>query len=188
MLINYSTNTRQTSNYKRNKYLEEGKGNGWCHHPSALCSSSACEFWNCSAAHHRSYFLLHPATQHPLEQTRQRHAAAIKSASSFFSLFICHCVPMTRLLLLPPCCWHTLHYFLLFSPFVLRSRFPIPPFPLSYHTSFLFLLPAPRLIFHFAALPLISQRACGLTEMQGSDGGCQTVSTYLFTQIHTCIH
>lgn len=38
-----------------------------------LCSSSACEFWNLSAAHHRSHFLLHPATQHPLKQTRQRY-------------------------------------------------------------------------------------------------------------------
>lgn len=154
------------------------------------CSSSESEFWNLSTAHYRSHFLLHPATQHSVEQTRQRYTQQLLNQPLllFFCLFICRCSPMTRLLLL----LHitaTLPLIFTFQSFVLRFRLPIPPFPLSYHTSFLSLFfPPPCLIFHFAALLLISQRACGLTEMQGSDGGCQTVSTYLFTEIHTCIH
>lgn len=87
------------------------------------CSSSASEFWNLSAAHHRSHFLLHPATQHPLEQTRQRYTQQLLN-QPFFSLFICYCAPMTPLLLLPPSCWHTHTNFNFSVPSSWGSDFP----------------------------------------------------------------
>lgn len=74
---------------------------------------------------------------------------------------------------------------------LLKFSRPVRPlsFLLLFHTSSLSSSSCSSpLIFHFAALLLITQSACGLTEMRGSDGGCQTVSTYLFTNIHTRTH
>lgn len=68
-----------------------------------------------------------------------------------------------------------------------RASAPAPLSQLLYPLFFSSRSP-PLLIFHFAVPPLISQSACGLTETRGSDGGCQTVGTYLFTDIHTCMH
>lgn len=153
-------------------------------------SCSSCEFWNLSASHHSSHFLLHLATQLPLKQTRQRYTQQLLNQPRllFFSLFIYHHVPMTPSS--PTTLLAQSQPFLPPSPFSwFRSKvqFSHPPIP-SLLPHLHPLPPSSRLIFYFAALPLISQWACGLTEMQGSDGGCQTVSTYLFTEIHTCIH
>lgn len=52
------------------------------------CSSSASEFWNLSAAHHRSHFLLHPAAQHPLEQTRQRYTQQLLNQPLLFLAYL----------------------------------------------------------------------------------------------------
>lgn len=67
----------------------------------------------------------------------------------------------------------------------LPSFYPAPPsLFLLLPLFFLFPCSSPP-IFHFAALLFVIQSACGLTEMWGSDEGCQTVSTYLFTNTHT---
>lgn len=147
----------------------------------------------------RSYVFLHPFThRHQLMHTcktgRDTHTDAIKTASE---LFVTNSFPPFTSSL-PPHCKHNHSHFFFFSTRslvylslpsqVLWSSFPF------FHFCFSFTPPpspsscSPPLIFHSAALPLISQSACGLTEMQGSDGGCQSVSTYLFTNIHTCIH
>lgn len=67
-------------------------------------------------------------------------------------------------------------------------HFALPPsLLLLFHMSSSFssfLLLTAYFIFHFAALLLITQSACGLTETLGSDGGCQTVNPYLFTNVH----
>lgn len=134
-----------------------------------------------------------PAPAHARTQDKQRHTQTLLKQPP------CYLSPLPFLhftsSLLPHCkhnhshifCHLSLVYLCLPSQ-VLWSSFPF------FHFCFSFTPPpppsscSPPLIFHFAALPLISQSACGLTEMQGSDGGCQSVSTYLFTNIHTCIH
>lgn len=77
---------------------------------------------------------------------------------------------------------------ILFGQFaLLPPRSSLPPTLLLLLILLFFL--APLLSFSTLLLFLSSLKsACGLTEMQGSDGGCQTVSTYLFSNIHTCTH
>lgn len=147
----------------------------------------------------RSYVFLHPFTQrhqlmHTCKTGRDTHTDAIKTASE---LFVTNSFPAFHLFSATTLqAQSQSHFFfstrslvyLSLPSQVLWSSFPF------FHFCFSFTPPpspsscSPPLIFHSAALPLISQSACGLTEMQGSDGGCQSVSTYLFTNIHTCIH
>lgn len=166
---------------------------------------------------HISYYTL-PLTYtsscsytHATQTETRTPTVAIKSASSFLGCFCHHAFflfPPSTLwscnLLTSPLQPHRRHnrgrvFFGFFFPSLvlfnlLKSSRPVcpPSLLLLFHTTTSSSSSSPScsspLIFHFAALLLISQSACGLTELRGSDGGCQTVSTYLFTMIHTCIH
>lgn len=152
-------------------------------------SSSACEFWNLSASHHRSHFLLHPATQHPLEQTRQRYMQQLLNQPHLLFLACLFVTAFPWHLLLPSHCWcsHTRFYLPVpFTDSVLRSSFSVPPIPslLPHLHSPSFFLP------HFPLCCSSPHQSEGLRSDR--DAGlwwrlpdCQHISIHRNTHMHT---